>query len=414
MKSKASMTLKGRVGAITYYSSDGRQISRASQNSSNYGAGAKRTELQQNRRVRWANLVNMYKASKSWMYYAFEYKKPGVSDYNKFMSLNVDRSSIALTKNQAASGGCVVEGYQVTEGSLMPVEIEQKGNIYITSIAIGLTEITDDTTIAQFSASVIGANSWLSEGMQISFISYQQTVDRYGIPRVICTPYELTLDIKSLDTVRAYLPVFCSSVTDGYLSTNDNISVGAFCYVLSKEQAGRTIVSTQYLIPNNTATINSFSSNEQIQEAIKSYKVDGTKFLQPGSSPTDATLKQFFIVQGEINGLRFTNAPSQFKVPDGAETSLEFIVSSNIDSWSIESIELHGNSVDYIYLPDNMNYELNGQTLSATGYWKDSKGNEVAINGLYFMQINLILDGAKVSFGNGSYPMLPGDGPSGE
>ena len=63
-----------------------------------------RTTQQMTQRVKWSNLVNLYRANRSWMKYAFETKKTNQSEYNKFMSLNVAASAIYLPKNVAAAG----------------------------------------------------------------------------------------------------------------------------------------------------------------------------------------------------------------------------------------------------------------------------------------------------------------------
>ena len=70
----------GRVGDTTYYVRDGEQIARQSQNNSNYGATASRTPAQMSRRVKWANLVNLFKGMKSWQPKAYDFKKKGQTD----------------------------------------------------------------------------------------------------------------------------------------------------------------------------------------------------------------------------------------------------------------------------------------------------------------------------------------------
>ena len=399
MRAPISFMLEGKVGAITFYTSEGRQISRASSNVSNYGVSAKRTTRQQRRRVRWANLVNFYKISQDWMYFAFESKKKGVSDYNKLMSLNVSSSQIALTKNQAASGACVADSYQVTEGSLPPIMMRHQGDIWLTNIAIGLESITDTTTIAEFSRSVLAANSWMKENMQISFISYMQEIDSLGIPRVRCTPYELTLSKSSTETVRSYLPEFCSSLTNGYLATSDEIATGCFTYILSLTENGKTSVSTQRLVNNNTQMTARFSSDDQLQLAVKSYSVTNTRFLESGSEPTDQTLKDNYIQRITMDSSEFNESTEYFDITTFGAGELKIYFANPVKK--VSSITLvfatRGTQISQnidirdIQIIDNFHYVLLPEHFE----------------GKYLHKFIIVADGYIYNYGNGQYPSDP-------
>lgn len=295
IRNTASMQLRGRVGNTTYYSEGGRLIARVSQNSSNYGEGAARSERQQFQRGKWGNLVNFYKVSKAWMKKAYENRKANQSDYNRFMQLNTANGRVYLTKSMYAQGGCVVDAFRISEGSLRSVSVFPVGNVFRTDLQLGDLTIGDATTIADFTQALIANNNHLHNNMQISFISYQQEVNQFGVPQLICTAYEVTLDTESTELVRSYLPVFCSNGVDGYLGTNDNISIGAFAYVLSESVSGKTLVSTQELILNNSTLIAEYTSAEAIERSIKSYGVDTDVFLASGSNPTQATPQPLYI-----------------------------------------------------------------------------------------------------------------------
>lgn len=412
MRSNASLKLNGRVGAFTFYTSEGRQISRVSENSSNYGKSATRTKNQQSRRVRWANLVNFYKLSRNWMYYAFENKKPGVSDYNKFMSININGSIVALTREQAASGGCVVEPFQVTEGSLMPIQIEHVGNQWQTNIKSSLAEINENTTIGEFTQSVLGLNSWLHENMQISFISYQQTVSAYNIPRAICTAYEVTLKLNSTQLLRDYLPDFCSTIVNNALGTNDNISIGAFTYVLSDTVEGKTLVSTQRLINNNILTIGEYSTNEQINAAIKSYGENSKRFLMSGSEPTTATGKEKYLVDMLINNFGYTPASKVINIPSSTPITIELVT-----SWvptEITSITLYTLSSSNQYAEETKLTETTIENRRIVTKITPKTGKN--FKGSYLKFLAAVIDGVTYRFGNGGRPVGgdDGDGPTGE
>lgn len=271
---------QGKMGSMTTYQAPAGNIARVRNNATNVGADASRTELQQANRVRWANLVNLYKASGDWMLKAFEGKLRKHSDYNVFMSTNFTASTIALTKEEAASGACVVAGYVVSKGSIPSIQVHPYEDIYVTDLRIGELEPDEDTTVAELSAALVTYNSHIKAGMQLSFVSYQQTIDEYGVPRVICTPYEMRINPN--DTAHKafdYLPAFCLSFGSGYITTSDAISSGAFAYVLSDTRGGRVRVSTQRLITRNADLLALYSSVEQIRKAMLSYGLSADQFL---------------------------------------------------------------------------------------------------------------------------------------
>lgn len=318
IKNSVMGSFQGQVGTLTTYQAAAGNVARTRFNATNTGESASRTILQQNNRVRWANLVNLYKSSQQWMIKAFESKKKAHSDYNQLMSVNFDTSSIALTKSQAASGACVVDGYVVSQGSLPSVVVTPFEEVFVTNIRLGSFEPEDTSTVAQLSTALVKNNNYLHDGMQLSFISYQQIIDEMGVPRVICTPYEMRINTK--DTTRLawdFLPEFACRMSGGFLCTGENISVGAFCYVLSDSRRGRTRVSSQRLVTNNAELITRFSSDEQILAAVESYGISTKGFLDSAdASETPATPQPNFISQlFASDGIRYV--PGDYNVSLG-------------------------------------------------------------------------------------------------
>lgn len=296
IRTAANTVLKGRVGDKSFYVADGRQIARQRLNNSNYGEGASRTQIQQERRVRWSNLVNFYKASSRWMKSAYENRKKGQTDYNKFVQLNINNSKVALTKQLAAAGACVVEPFMVSQGSIPSIDVNPSGNVFVTSIAYPVGTINETTTIGEFSSTIVAANNNITFGMQLTFVSYMQLVDPLGVPRVICTAYEVTLDSTSTEKLRDYLPAFCSQVVTGYLGTSDAIAVGGFAYILSDNSTGKLRVSTQILKTTNSDLQQQYYSDSAVTNAVMSYGVDGDVMLSPSDSVSqNATPKPIYI-----------------------------------------------------------------------------------------------------------------------
>lgn len=292
IRNAANRKIRGRIGDTTYYVSMERQIARQALNSSNYGESARRTEAQQSRRVKWSNLVNFYKLSKRWMPKAFESKKKGQSDYNRFMSINLPFSSVSLTRDEALQGACVVEPFVISQGSLPTIEIRKESTDYVTNIKVGDLEIDENTTVAQFAASLVGANVWIEEGMQLSFVSYQQFTNSAGVPQCTCAFYEVTLDTNNTDKLYNYLPEFCCK--SDYLNelTIYDASTGCFAYILSDQRNGKVRVSSQTLVNNNSSMIALYSSVSQRQLSIDSYGVDTEVVLSPFTIVSQEPLAQ--------------------------------------------------------------------------------------------------------------------------
>lgn len=336
IRNTASALMRGRVGNTTFYVQGSRQIARVSQNGSNYGETARRTLAMQTRRVKWANLVNFYKVSRSWMKYAFETKSSKQSDYNKFMSVNIGLARVALTKEEAALGGCVVDAYNVSQGSIRAIAINQVGAQWRSDIALGSLTISESTTIAEFTAAVKENNSGITDGYQLSFVSYQQMVDANNIPQLICTPYEVTLDSTSEAKLRDFLPSFCTQVLNGYLATSMNISVGAFAYVWSVTINGRTSVSSQSLITNNGELLQEYTSPVQQTKAIASYGLDTDAFLMSGSEAQESAAPTFYIASvRDADGEYITQGEVLGRISSFSEDSMQINMSTEVEASQI-------------------------------------------------------------------------------
>ena len=357
IRNAANQKIRGRVGATTYYVSEGRQIARQALNNSNYGATAKRTPAQQSNRVKWANLVNFYKACRSWMPKAFETKKAGQSDYNRLMQVNLPYTNIYLTRNQAAVGACVADGYIISQGSLPSVELQVMDGGYKTNIYTGQLQISDATTVAQFTAALVDNNINISEGMQLSFVSVLQVIDSMGIPRLNVAFYEVTLSNSNNSPLRDYLPQLCSITLDGCLACQNPQPLGAFTYVVSDQRSGKLLVSTQQLTAYNSAVIAAYSSAGQLAAAIESYKVDEGVILDPNTTNSqDAQPVPQFIVNAQLNGTYYNYGDKTIS-PAALEGTqyLEFaasIVGVEMDEVGVETI----NGESYVVDPGTITY----------------------------------------------------------
>lgn len=285
------MKLTGRVGAYSYYTTTGgRQIARVAQNSSNYGESATRTEPQQMRRSKWGNLVNFYKLNKTFFRRAFESKSSNQSDYNKFMSVNLPTARVALTKNDYALGGCVLDSFRVSEGSLRGITDSYKAGALKSVIECTLTGSLAAKTIGELSTDLLAANSFLLEGDQITYVYWRQfvTVDR--VPRFYSEYFEITLDKSSTVKLSSLPNNDIVYAEDGFLMGEMDYEGALAAFVLTRQSKGSLQVSTETAILNSDTYLRQWTGEEAEKKAIASYGVDGAAMLEPGS-PAQPSVK---------------------------------------------------------------------------------------------------------------------------
>lgn len=291
-----------------------------------------RTIDQMTQRVKWANLVNFYRANKSWMKFAFETKPTNRTDYNQFMSLNVANSRIYLPKGIANQGGCVVDSYVMTQGSLASIEATKDGEAWLTNLFLTSNfEISETTTIAEVSQALIQSNPALREGDQLSFIRLtQQTNSSTGVPFVVVRKYEVILNTSDLRFFYQFMPsgYIAANVTDkgNCIIVQDSGNAGGFLLILSRTTGGKTYVSTQsVIVANNAATIEAYSSSNALQAAIDSYGESTEPFLTSTTAVQDTQAPvQPSIVS--IGGDLGDAVPGQIFGPISLEVADEFEV----------------------------------------------------------------------------------------
>lgn len=282
-----------------------------------------RTVDQMSQRVKWSNLVNFYRVNREWMKYAFETRTQNQSEYNKFMSVNVTGSNIYLTKQLAAQGACVVAPYTITQGSLYPIECTANAGSWSTNIMVasgfGLTE---NTTIASFTETLLQNNPAMRSGDQLSFIRFTQMTNAdTGAPYVVVRRYEMVLNLSSVEMVASYLPLDYIGILNigeqPQVGVIDSGNAGGFVLILSRTIGGKTYVSTQSIIvANNAATIAAYSSDAAKQAAISSYGDQSDAFLSSTSAQTDTQAPTMLSILGIYNGDRYAATGSSIMMTD--------------------------------------------------------------------------------------------------
>ena len=338
-RNNLSMKMNGKVGAYSFYTSTGgRQVARIANNSSNYGETAKRTVAMQTRRSRWGNLVSFYSANKDLMARAYERKGSNLSDYNRFMQLNIPLATVSLVKDDFLRGMAILQEYVIADGSLPEINVAEQGEDgCVFNLLTSLDGEFADNTIGQISVNLLDHNPQLQEGDQLTFVSYTNagtTPSTIRIYRHLC---EVTIDPKSavsFGTLK-YANIVAGNGSKVVLAGDGNVFGQAIIH--SRSVGGNLIVSRAKITLNNDTLVRQFSAPEAVKKAIDSYGVDAEKLLEPGSSeqprpshnPSLATISAVFtpeaagtleIIDNETQE-RF-QAPASF--PIGKSVKLNF------------------------------------------------------------------------------------------
>ena len=250
-----------------------------------------KTLPQQKQRMKWANVVRMYKVLRDYMKLAFGGSTNGRNDYAKFVSTNLALAPVYLTKQEVNAGACIVAPYAITQGILKSISVAGKGNQAVTSIALGSLTITADTTIAQFSNAVVTNNREFNYGDQITFFLVHQTINEVtNMPIADVEACAIVLDKNNSATLLPLVDDRGFAVQSGCLAAKAGYDFGdhGMAWVHSRKQAGKTLVSTQYLICDN-ALLTEYQSEAAYDMAAESYGGTNTVFLSPNSAASAAS-----------------------------------------------------------------------------------------------------------------------------
>ena len=284
------MKMNGRVGAYTFYTTNGgRQVARIANNGSNYGDSAKRTVAMQTRRTKWGNLVTFYRMNRDLMARAFESKDANISDYNRFMQLNVPFARVALTKDAFMRGVCILQEYVVSDGSLpgFSAAVEEDGQI-IWDMKSSLDGEFADHTIGEVSDDLIKNNPTLQKGDQLTFVSWTNAGNVDSLPRLYRHLCELTLDPASSISFGTLNSSNIVGAATGNVQILGQGPVYGQVIILSRIVSGKLLVSRSTIALSSETFVQQFSAPDAVKEAIDSYGVDVEKLLEPGSDEQPA------------------------------------------------------------------------------------------------------------------------------
>jgi uncharacterized membrane protein YgcG len=249
-----------------------------------------RTSAQMQTRTKFTNIVSMYRGIRPLINYGFETKAKGCSDYNMFVRVNMQKTPVYLTKQQVAGGACVAAPYQITQGSLPAIVISGTGNGSVTDIHLGVTSITNATTVAQFAKAVVDNNPDYRYGDQISFFKVEQKVNaETNIPYCQFSAWKVVLDASDTETkLWDIVAREGFSTSDGCLAHSNANFDGVFGWVHSRKSNGKTLVSSQSLI-NASTILADYQGDLAYNLASSSYGQSSSAFLVPDGDVSTST-----------------------------------------------------------------------------------------------------------------------------
>ena len=282
----------GGAGGYSFYVRSGEQVVRQRRNNSNYGESASRSYQQMIRRIMWGNLVNIFKSIKSWQPKAYDSKAVGVTDYNMFMKLNINRASVGTSKQANQQGMAVWENYQVSNGSLPAITytLNTSDHRYVTDINVS-EAITPTMTVGELAANLIANNPRFKAGDNLAFIICKNH-QYIGVefPYAYSEYYEITLDVESTKPL-SDVAVIGAKLTE---DANDKLCVTypadeggigpviqGIAIIHTRKVNGTLQVSSQSVLMTSDTFIQQYSGETWYQHCIDSYGIDTEVPLDP-------------------------------------------------------------------------------------------------------------------------------------
>ena len=214
-----------------------------------------RTAPQMAIRLAWAILAALFVQFHKTLRRSHEGLRPGVTDYNAFLSDNTKMCRVYMSKSERQNGGSILFPCQISRGSLESIYYDKNGSgVMVTDIDLGTLSITADTTISEFSLAVMTQNDDYEDGDQLSFFYGEQKIDPVtGTPRAKIKGYKMKLDSESDTLLWDVVSPLGFTTVNGYLGMNTTIAEGAAAWVHSREdELGNLKVGTQNLYVDNT------------------------------------------------------------------------------------------------------------------------------------------------------------------
>lgn len=369
---------KGGAGGYSFYVRGGEQVVRQRKNNSNYGESASRTRAQMIRRIMWGNLVNIFKAIKSWQQKAYDSKAIGQTDYNLFMKLNIPMASVGVTKAACEQGFAVFENYQVSKGSLPPVTytLDAQSTDIVTNI-VYTQAITAATTVGEFAAEIIAKNPQFQAGDNIAFIFFRNhqyigadwpyAYSVYTEVTLKPTDTSILMDIPEIGQRLIEGPDDVLHVDFTAPTPGGDPEVEGIAIIHTRKVSGQLFVSSQSILMESDQFIQRYSGEEWYNTCIASYGIDTEVPLDPSFdqgiitrvTANDAALQNAAVLSGSqvirIYGNKLYGNGYSF-----VHNGIEYVPLSSTDEYDEFILTDSGSYIIYIDGQRYLSFSVNG------------------------------------------------------
>lgn len=266
------VNLRGSVGAVTYRRVDG--VTLASQKVP-MKSSARRTRAVMLQRMKWANLVALWKSLnvRGW-HPSFPKETFGVTDFQAFMSANLKTAGIYLDKGSQRAGVTIAAPTKITEGTLAPITVTFDEGIPKTDIALATLSLGQSTTVKAFSDVIIANNANWQNGDKLTIITMNNNLTDPNAPSVSVNLQQVQLDTSNdaaSELLADKMDVSLFTVENGFLAWAASVFGGAAAVHSRNNGDGTTSVSRQFLVCNNPALIGTYTGNLAFNKAAVSY-----------------------------------------------------------------------------------------------------------------------------------------------
>ena len=163
------------------------------------------------------------------------------------------------------------------------IAVSGKGKKAVTDIRLGNLNITEASTVAEFSNAVVQNNKLYNYGDQITYFLVHQVVNEVtNIPMAEVDACCIVLDKSSEAKLLSLVDARGFSVQEGHLAAQADNDFGdhGMVWIHSRKQGGKTLISTQCLICENNL-LAEYQSEEAYQDAVDSYGGVSDVYLTP-------------------------------------------------------------------------------------------------------------------------------------
>lgn len=247
----------------------------------------RRSENQFKNRGQLTNIGGNYRLYAAWQEKAFEEKPATLSEYNMMVKVNWGISPVYLPKRLKMQGGVIVAPYIYCMGSMSTIGMTlNQAGVLVTDISLGSLMINNNTTVAQFSAAVIGNNSGYEEKDQITMFLAHQTVDALNVPRATMNSWKVVLDLQDETKLLNMVSSVGFATVNGHLGMGTALKDGGASWAHTRNTGNGNIkISTQYLFCVNELLAR-YQSPAALKDAANSYGGINRNavYLDPASS----------------------------------------------------------------------------------------------------------------------------------